>query len=64
MIGWKYLCGASVCAIGALIFLALAADGVTNMQRQLRSLERREALARQRRLERAALAARRGRRVA
>jgi len=59
MIGWYWLIGSAVCAIGALLFLALVANVLAFTEAQLDILERREAWARQRRIDAARAKARR-----
>ena len=51
MAGWYLLSGLTVCAVGSLLFLALVANALAFTEVQLQKLERREAWARQRRLD-------------
>ena len=57
--GFYWLIGIAVCAAGALLFLALVANILALTEAQLKNLERREAWARQRRIDAAKAKSRR-----
>jgi len=59
MAGLHWLIGMAVCATGALLFLALVANIVAFTEVQLKNLERREAWAKQRRIDAAKAKSRR-----